>query len=82
MTCTLEEAKAALCKAKEDMVHYYNWHRAPTPQYQIGDKVYIDASDIKTTHPSVKLSHQNLGPFPIQAKVGPNAYHLHLPATL
>jgi hypothetical protein len=82
MTHTLEEAKAALGKAKEDMAHYYNWCRTPTPQYQVGDKVYVDSSDIKTTHPSVKSSHRNLGPFTIQAKVGPNAYRLHLPATL
>ena len=82
MERTVEEAKSALRKAKEDMARYYNQRRSPTPQYQVGDKVYLDASDIKTTRPSAKLSHRNLGPFPIQAKVGPNAYRLRLPAAL
>jgi len=46
---SLEEAKAALAKAKDDMVRYYNQRHDPTPEYQVGDKVYLDASDIKTT---------------------------------
>ena len=82
MEHTLEEAKSALRKAKEDMTRYYNQRRSPTPQYQVGDKVYLDASDIKTTRPSAKLSHRNLGPFPIQAKVGTHAYRLRLPPSL
>jgi hypothetical protein len=44
-----------------------------------GDKVYLDASDICTTQPSKKLSHHQLGPFPVERHVGINAYHLTLP---
>ena len=57
MKFTLEEAKAALVKAKDDMTQYYNQRRLPTPVYQPGDLVYLDTSDIKTTRPSRKLSH-------------------------
>ena len=79
---SLEEAKAALAKAKDDMVRYYNQRHDPTPEYRVGDKVYLDASDIKTTRPSKKLAHRNLGPFPIVRRVGSHAYRLRLPPSL
>ena len=53
----LEEAKAALVKSKDDMAKYYDRRRTPAPEYQPGDKVFLDASDIHTTRPSWKLSH-------------------------
>src|SRR6266536_5888371 len=55
---SLEEAKAALAKAKDDMVRYYNQCHDPTLEYQVRDKVYLDASDIKTTRLSKKLAHR------------------------
>ena len=79
---SLEEAKAALAKAKDDMARYYDQCHDPTPEYKVGDKVYLDASDIKTTRPSKKLAHRNLGPFPIVRRVGSHAYRLHLPRSL
>ena len=72
----LKEAKAALAKCKDDMAKYYNWRRTSAPDYQPGDKVYLDASDIHTTRPSRKILHQRLGPFPIMKKVGNGAYSL------
>ena len=47
--------------------------------YKPGDQVYLDASDIKTTCLSPKLSHRRLGPFKIESQVGPSPYHLKLP---
>jgi len=79
---SLEEAKAALAKAKDDMARYYNQRHDPTPEYRVGDKVYLDASDIKTTRPSKKLAHRNLGPFSITKRVGSHAYRLRLPRSL
>ena len=49
MRKSLEEAKATLAKAKDDMARYYDQRHDLTPEYKIGDKVYLDASDIKTT---------------------------------
>jgi len=74
-----EEAKSAIRKAQEDMTWYYNRKRTPAPVYKPGDRVYLDASDIKTTCPSPKLSHRRLGPFEIKCQVGPLAYRLKLP---
>ena len=69
MEDALNEAKAALVKSKDNMAKYYDRRRTPAPEYQPGDKVYLDASDIHTTRPSRKLSHQRLGPFPVIKKV-------------
>ena len=70
----------ALQEAKDDMALYYNRCHSPAPVYKPGDKVWLDASDIKTTRPSQKLSEKRLGPFSILKQVSPNAYHLKLPA--
>jgi hypothetical protein len=74
MKSSVEEAKSAMKKAQDDMTQYYNQWRTPTPMYRVGDKVYLDASDIQTTRPSRKLSYCHLGPFTIDKQVSPNAY--------
>jgi len=56
MKATLEEAKSALAKSKDDMARYYNQRHSPTPVFNPGDKVFLDTSDIHTTRPSKKLS--------------------------
>ena len=82
MKSTLEEAKSALAKAKDDMARYYNQRRAPAPTFAPGDRVYLDSSDIQTTRPSKKLSHRRLGPYPVVRRVGRYAYHLTLPHSM
>ena len=82
MKGTLEEAKSALSKAKDDMARYYNQRRTPTPKFEAGDKVYLDSSDIRTTRPSKKLSHRYLGPFEVVRPVGTHAYRLRLPQSM
>jgi len=79
MKSATEEAKLAIHKTQEDMMQYYNRKRTPAPVYKPGDRVYLDASDIKTTRPSPKLSHRRLRPFEIERQVGPLAYCLKLP---
>jgi len=69
MRDTLEEAKAALAKSKDDMTLYYNQKRTPAPEFKAGNMVFLDASDIQTTQPSHKLSHRRMGPFPIDSQV-------------
>ena len=49
------------------------------PVFELGDQVYLDASDIKTTCPSPKLSHCRLESFEIEYQVGLLAYQLKLP---
>ena len=78
MKDTLEEAKSALAKAKDDMARYYNRRRSPAPSFNPGDMVYLDSDNIHTTRPSKKLSHRRVGPYPVQNRVGKNAYRLSL----
>jgi len=82
MKDTLEEAKVALAKSKDDMMLYYNQKQTLAPEFKAGDMVFLDASDIQTTRPSQKLSHQRLGPFLIDSQVGNSVYWLHLPLSM
>jgi len=82
MTDSLEEAKVALAKSKDDMALYYNWKRTPSQEFKAGDMVFLDASNIQTTRPSQKLSHRRLGPFPIDSQVGNSTYRLRLPPSM
>jgi len=79
MESATEEAKSAIRKVQEDMTRYYNQRRSPAPIFKPGDQVYLDASDIRMTRPSLKLSHRRLGPFEIERQVGLLAYRLKLP---
>jgi hypothetical protein len=53
----LEEAKSAIAKAKDEYAMYYNHRREPFPVFKLGDRVWLDGSDIATNRPSSKLSH-------------------------
>jgi hypothetical protein len=66
MKSTLEEAKSALQKSKDDMAQNYNRRRDLTLIYEPGDRVYLNSTDISTTRPSRKLSHRFLGPFEVE----------------
>jgi len=82
MKDTLEEARSALVKAKDDMAHYYNQHQTPAPSFTPGDKVYLDLEDIQTTRPSKKLLHHQLGPYLIERHISKYAYWLILPSSM
>jgi len=82
MESVTKKAKSAICKVQEDMTRYYNQRRSLAPIFKPGDQVYLDASDIRTTRPSPKLSHRRLGLFEIEHQVGPLAYRLKLPHRL
>jgi hypothetical protein len=78
----LEEAQSALQKAKDDMVQYYDRHHGPTPQYEVGNCIFLDASDLRTTRPSHKLAHRFVGPYSVKRKVGTHTYELRLPPSM
>ena len=79
MTCTVDEARAALTKARDEMVLYYNRHQNPALEYKVGDLVYVSSEDFRTTRPAQKLTHRYLGPWPIMAKVSNSAFCVQLP---
>jgi hypothetical protein len=83
MKSTLEEAHAALAKSKDDMVRFYNQQQTPAPKFEVGDKVFLDMTDISMTQHTKKFAHRFLGPYPIVHPVSSHAYHdLWLPPSM
>lgn len=72
------EANTALSKAQAEYKLYYNRRRTAAPEFKVGDRVWLNVSDIKTTRPSSKLAHHRLGPFPVTQIISPRAYKLGL----
>ena len=57
----------------------YDRHRKSDPNLKSGDKVWLNARNIRTTRPSKKLDNKKAGPFTILAKFGKTSYKLELP---
>ena len=79
MESIVQETKSALHKAAADMARFYNAHRSEAPTLKVGDRVWQDAVNIKTTRPVKKLDDRWFGPFPITKTISRNAYRLRLP---
>lgn len=77
-----EEARAALKHAAEDMARFYNRHRQPVPEIKVGDKVWLDARNLRTERPSKKLDHRRFGPYEVIKKISSHVYQLRLPKTM
>jgi len=75
----IKKAKSTIYKAQDNMKRYYNYQRTPAQVFKPGDKVFLDALDIRTTCSLQKLLHQQLGPFVVEQQIGPMAYCLKLP---
>jgi len=71
-----------LKRAADDMKKYYDQKRGKTPQYSVGEKVWLDASNIQTGRPVKKLDHKRLGPFPVSKVLANNTYELKLPNSM
>jgi hypothetical protein len=82
MKSAMEEAHAALIKAKDKMAHYYNCLHTPAPEFKPGNMVFLDSSNIHTTRPSKKCAHHFLGPYKVMHKVCRGAYRLELPQSM
>src|SRR5882762_5045114 len=82
MKRTREDVESALKKVAEEIKKYYDRKCGKTPQYTIGDKVWLDTSNIQTGRPVKKLDHKRLGPFPISKVLANNTYELKLPKTM
>ncbi|THC87036.1 hypothetical protein EYZ11_013519 [Aspergillus tanneri] len=77
----LELAQAAMAAAQLAQEEYTNQHRNTAPQYQVGDKVWLDLRNIKTNRPCKKLDAQH-AKFTIIERVGSHAYKLDIPTAI
>jgi hypothetical protein len=76
---TWKSTEKNLEQAAERMKRQHDKHVKPSRQYQPGDRVYLDASKIKTTRASKKLDAKFHGPFKVISAIGKSAYKLELP---
>src|SRR5882762_2967355 len=72
------EAESALKQTAETMKKFYNHKKSDSHEYSIGDKVWLEGTNITTTRPSKKLRDKRYGPFVIEKKEGQSAYRLTL----
>ena len=78
---TREIAERSLHKAAEQMKKFADRKRGPTPDFEIGDKVLLDAANFPSIRPSRKLGEKRYGPFKIIKKLSDLNYQLELPDT-
>ena len=73
--------KDNILQAQSIQARYYDQKHKPV-QFQVGDQVWLQTRNIRTQRPSKKLDFQKIGPYPITAKIGPQAYKLTLPPSV
>jgi hypothetical protein len=61
---------------------YANRTRSGAPAYTVGDRVWLDARNIRTNRQSKKLDWKNLGPYKVAQMVSSHAYRLELPDSM
>lgn len=59
-----------------------NRSRHPAPEFKVGDKVFLDGRNIKTTRPNHSLDYKNLGPYKILKIYNRFACKLELPESM
>ncbi|SJL18610.1 uncharacterized protein ARMOST_22207 [Armillaria ostoyae] len=74
-----KETEAALDEAAGHMKAQYDKHKRPTREYHIGDKVWLDTTNLHLPRPKKKLDDKRVGPFLVLEKTGASAYKLKLP---
>jgi hypothetical protein len=47
--------------------------------FTVGQKVWLEGTNLKTSHPTKKFAPKCYGPFPITDVISPMVYHLTLP---
>lgn len=77
-----QHLREQIADANETYARYADRRRESTPNWAVGDKVWLNLTNIKTKRNSKKLDHQRFGPFPIVKKVSTHAYQLRLPASM
>src|ERR1700734_3387544 len=74
-----ENARRAMERVADSMKRFYNRKHKYPREYLKGQRVWLDARNLKTFRPSKKLDQKKLGPFTIIEKIGKGAYRLQLP---
>ena len=73
------DAEAALCLSKKQMT---TSQLPQSPHFQLGDKVWLQAKQIKIHQQSAKLGPKQLGPFEVTEVLSDVDFRLALPPAL
>ena len=72
--------RETLILASERIVKHYNRNVSEKePTFKVGDKVMVNAKNIKTNRKSKKLDYKMRRPFKVERLIGSYAYELALP---
>ncbi len=69
-------------KAAAQMKAQYDKKKRPAIEYQVGDKVWLDTTNLNLPWPKKKLNDKCTGPFLIVLKKGASALYLETPLNL
>lgn len=69
-------------EAQQAYKKFADRHRSNTPEFKIGDLVWLSRKNIPSIRPLGKLDHRKVGPFKIIGLVGEAAFRLELPPTM
>jgi len=75
-----QKAKEALEQTRIAMAKYYDRKAMEQPDIKIGDKVMLNAKNVRSKRPSKKLSPKLYGPFTVLEKRGSSSYKLEIPS--
>ena len=76
------EMKFNIQTALEAHARHFNTKVTSQPDFQIGDKVWLNSTNLRTARPARKLDYKRVGPFTVLEKVGTRSYRLELPRTM
>ena len=80
--CEVHNRLVQNVKHSQDLqAKYYDAKHKPV-EFQPCDLVWLNSSNLSTSHPSKKLDWKHLGPFKVVKRIGLQAYKLELPATM
>ena len=74
-----EFTRAEMAKSQQAQVKAANRNRKASPEYWVGDLVWLSTKNIHTERPSKKLDYKKIGSYKITELVG-SSYRLDLPA--
>ncbi len=82
MTRIHQETEKALTEAAGRMKAQYDKRKRPARGFQIGERVWLDSTNLSLPCPKKKLDDKRVGPFEVIEKASAAAYKLKLPPQL
>ncbi|SJL10432.1 uncharacterized protein ARMOST_13818 [Armillaria ostoyae] len=73
-----KETETMLEEAAGRMKKQYDKNKHTTIEYHVGDRMWLDATNLHLPHPKKKLDDKRVGPFEVLEKTGAAAYKLKL----